>query len=83
MTTVCTPDKFPLVSKLNDLPKTGFVSLKIYDVLGREIASLVNNQQEAGIHEIVWNAKDFASGVYFYKLQTGEYTATKKLMLIK
>ncbi len=73
-----------------DLPKTGFVSLKIYDALGREIAPLVNNQQEAGIHEIIWNAKDFTSGVYFYKLQvretgssTGEYTATKKLMLIK
>jgi subtilisin family serine protease len=66
-----------------DLPQTGFVSLKIYDALGREITSLVNNQQEAGVHEIVWNAKDFTSGVYFYKLQSGEYTATKKLMLIK
>lgn len=66
-----------------DLPKTGFVSLKIYNALGREVTSLVNNQQEAGVYEIVWNAENFSSGVYFYKLQTGEYNAIKKLMLIK
>jgi subtilisin family serine protease len=66
-----------------DLPKTGFVSLKIFDALGREVSSLISSQQEAGIHEVVWNAKNFTSGVYFYKLQSGDYTATKKMMLIK
>lgn len=66
-----------------DLPKTGFVSLKIYDALGREISTLVNGNIEAGVHQAVWNAKDFTSGVYFYKLETSEYTATKKMALIK
>ncbi len=66
-----------------DLPKSGFVSLKIFDALGREITSLVNSQQEAGIHEVVWNAKNFTSGIYFYKLQAGEYNATKKMALVK
>ncbi len=66
-----------------DLPKSGFVSLKIFDALGREAASLVNAHQEAGIHDAVWNAKNFSSGIYFYKIQAGDYTATKKMMLVK
>jgi subtilisin family serine protease len=66
-----------------DLPMSGLVSLKIYDALGREIASLVNNEQQAGIHDAVWNAKDFSTGIYFYKLQASDYSATKKMMLVK
>ena len=66
-----------------DLPENEFVSLKIYDALGREVVSLVNNVQEAGIHNAFWNAEDFSSGIYFYKLTAGEYYSTRKMMLIK
>ncbi len=66
-----------------DLPKTGFVSLIIYDALGREVVSLINSEQEAGIHEVVWNAKNYTSGVYFFKFKAGDYTTTKKMMLIR
>jgi subtilisin family serine protease len=66
-----------------DLPENEFVSLKIYDALGREVVSLVNNVQEAGMHNAVWNAKDFSSGIYFFKLVAGKYNSTRKMMLIK
>ena len=66
-----------------DLPKNEFVSLKIYNALGQEIVSLVNKVQDAGIHELPWNANDFSSGIYFYKLVAGEYSSTRKMMLIK
>lgn len=69
-----------------DLPKAGFVSLKIYDALGREVANLVNSEQKAGIHEAVWSitsAPGISSGIYFYKLQTWDYSSTRKMMLIK
>jgi hypothetical protein len=65
------------------LPENEFVSLKIYDALGREVVSLVNNVQEAGMHNAVWNAKDFSSGIYFFKLVAGKYNSTRKMMLIK
>lgn len=70
-----------------DIPKDGYVSLKVYDALGREVAVLVAQEQKAGVYEIVWNASSttsgYTSGVYFYKLQTEEYSETKKMALIK
>ena len=65
------------------LPVSGFMSLKIYDVLGREVAILVNEEQRAGSYEVRWNAIGFSSGVYFYRLQSGEFVQTKKLLLMK
>jgi hypothetical protein len=73
------------------LPMTGSVTLKIYNVLGQEVASLVNGTQSAGSYSVVWNASQFASGVYFYKIQvrqtdgtqTGSFAATKRLVLLK
>jgi len=62
------------------LPK---VTLKIYDVLGREIKTLVNEPKPLGEYEIELNASGFASGVYFYKLEAGKYSATKKLILLR
>ncbi len=59
------------------------VKLSVYDVLGREIAVLINNRQNAGIHTTQWNAQNFPSGVYFYRLQAGSFTETKKLILLK
>ena len=60
-----------------------FVSLKIYDILGRELVTLVNSYLKPGNYESEWDANNFASGIYFYKLQAGDITLTKKMTLIK
>lgn len=65
------------------IPEDGFVTLKVYDVLGNEVSSLVNEQQQAGEFDIVFDASSLSSGVYYYQLKAGEFTATKKLMLMK
>ena len=59
------------------------VRLVVYDILGREIATLVNDKLSPGTYEVKWNGSDYASGVYFYKLISGDYTETKKLILLK
>lgn len=60
-----------------------FVTLKIYNILGQEVASLVNEQQSAGNYELKFDATQLSSGVYFYKLQAGAYKKTMKMILIK
>ncbi len=65
------------------IPNAGFVNLKIYDALGREILTLVNEQLNPGIYEVGWNASAYPSGVYYYKLISGSYSETKKMILIK
>ncbi|MFZ2325241.1 MAG: endonuclease [Ignavibacteriaceae bacterium] len=60
-----------------------FVKLIIYDLLGREIETLVNQEKPAGIYKLTWNAANLPSGVYFYKLQAGSYTSIKKMLLLK
>jgi photosystem II stability/assembly factor-like uncharacterized protein len=69
------------------LPVSGNVTLKVYDILGNEIATLVDEYKSAGSFEVEFNPasriKDLASGVYFYRLKVGEYTAVKKMLLIK
>jgi hypothetical protein len=59
------------------------VRLVIYDILGREIATLVNQQLKPGTYEVEWDASNYPSGVYFYKLLTSEFIETKKMVLIK
>jgi len=59
------------------------VKLSVYDVLGREVAALINSRQNAGIHTTQWNAQNFPSGAYFYRLQAGGFTETKELILLK
>ena len=59
------------------------VTLVVFDVLGREVATLVNEPQRPGIYEVIFNASSLSSGVYFYKLTAGNYISTKKLMLMK
>ncbi len=61
----------------------GFVSLKVYDLMGRDVATLVNGPLTRGSHTVQWDASDFTSGVYFYRLQAGGYSETKKLLLVK
>lgn len=65
------------------LPVSGWVSLKVYNILGEEIASLVDGMQEAGSREVEWNASGVASGVYYYRMQAGKFSDTKKLLLAR
>jgi hypothetical protein len=65
------------------LPVNGSVSMKVYDILGREVVTLVNEVKNAGSYEVTFNASKLASGVYFYKLQSGSYMSVKKLVLMK
>ena len=59
------------------------VTIKVYDILGREVKTLVNKVQAPGQYTVTFNAQNLASGVYFYQLNTENFTATKKLMLLK
>jgi len=59
------------------------VSLKVYDVLGVEIAILVNEEKEPGVYKVVFDASQLTSGTYFYKLQAGGNIITRKMLLIK
>ena len=61
----------------------GFVSLKVYDVLGREVATLVNKEQKPGYYEVEWNASNQPSGIYFYQIKIVGFIETKKMTLIK
>ncbi len=65
------------------IPKSSNVTLKIFDVLGREIETLVNEAKKAGTYEAVFDASEFASGIYFYKLQAGSFIETKEMLLLK
>jgi len=65
------------------IPSESHVSLTVYIILGREVAQLISEKLSAGIHTITWDASGFASGVYFYRLNAGQYTAAKKLTLLK
>ena len=65
------------------LPVAGNVSLKVFDMLGKEVATLVNARQEAGAYTVNFNANNLSSGVYFYRLQAGNFVQTRKMMLVK
>ena len=65
------------------LPKRSFVSLKIYDVIGREIATIVSEELSAGTYSRQWTAESFTSGIYFYRLEAGSFIETKKLILLR
>jgi photosystem II stability/assembly factor-like uncharacterized protein len=88
------PDKFhlfqnypnpfnPATNIRFDISGNSFVSLKIYDVMGREVTSLVNEQLSSGAYEVDWNASNYPSGVYYYRMIAGEYSETKKMILVK
>jgi hypothetical protein len=78
------PNPFnPSTSIKYSMPKAGFVSLKVYDILGREVASLVNQHKSAGTYIVDFNASTLTSGMYFYKLETNDFVAVKKMVLVK
>jgi hypothetical protein len=78
------PNQFNPTTVINyQLPVKSLVALKVYDVLGRAAATLVNGKQNAGHSQASFNAVDLPSGVYFYRLQAGSYSNTKKPLLLK
>ncbi|MBK7254486.1 MAG: 5'-nucleotidase C-terminal domain-containing protein [Ignavibacteria bacterium] len=78
------PNPFNPSTTINyQLAANGFTSLKIYDVLGKEVATLVNEKQDAGTYSVQWNASVYSSGVYFYKLQSNGFVQTKRMILTK
>jgi len=78
------PNPFNPSTKISySIPKAGQVKIIVYNVLGSVVAELANGVQSAGIHELVWNASSYASGVYFYRVQYGVHDKTTKMMLIK
>ncbi|MEJ2618044.1 MAG: T9SS type A sorting domain-containing protein [Ignavibacteriaceae bacterium] len=78
------PNPFNPVTKINySIPQTNFVTIKVYDILGKEVAILVSEEKPAGIYLINFNAENLSSGVYFYRMTAGSFTSTKKFILIK
>jgi hypothetical protein len=78
------PNPFNPNTKINfSLPKGDYVSLRVYDMLGREVNVLVNGQLSAGEYEVDFNAKGLSSGMYYYSLRAGEYVDVKKMVLVK
>lgn len=66
-----------------EIPASEFVTLKIYDIMGREVSTLLNQKLDAGVHEITLNGSLMSSGVYFYKLQSGDFNQVRKMTLLK
>jgi len=78
------PNPFnPSTSIKYAIPSAQYASLKVFDVLGNEVATLVSEEKPAGSYEITFNAANLPSGVYFYRLQTGSFVETKKMILLK
>ncbi|MCW8805476.1 MAG: T9SS type A sorting domain-containing protein, partial [Ignavibacteriaceae bacterium] len=75
--------KFSIPSVTLSEVEGSVVTLKVYDILGNEIATLVNEELPAGEFEVEWNAEKFPSGVYFYQLKAGSFIQTKKMILLK
>ena len=65
------------------IPKNSFVNIKVYDVMGREVSALVNENLKAGTYEATFDGSNLSSGVYYYKITAGEFTDTRKMLLIK
>ena len=78
------PNPFNPVTRINyQIPKLSHVTIKVYNILGQEIATLVNAEKMAGHYSVEFNATNFASGVYLYRMQAGSFVSTKKLILLK
>jgi hypothetical protein len=83
------PNPFnPVTTLLYDLPENGHVNITIYDMLGRNIKTLINQTQDAGYKSVIWDAtndygKPVSAGVYLYQIQAGEFVQTKKMVLLK
>ena len=78
------PNPFnPTTSIEYTVPSSEYVTLKVYDILGNEVATIVNEQKQAGTYEVNFNAGNLSSGLYIYKLQAGKFSQVRKMMLLK
>jgi hypothetical protein len=65
------------------IPHRSHVKLNIFDILGKQVATLLNEEKEAGFYEVNWDSDNSPSGVYMYRLQAGNYTECKKLIIVQ
>jgi hypothetical protein len=78
------PNPFNPTTKIRfNVANDGLISIKLYNLLGQEVKILLNEFKEKGIYEVDFDASSLSSGIYFYRLQAGNYTAVKKLQLLK
>ncbi len=78
------PNPFNPITNIEfSIPKPEFVSLKVYNILGEEVAMLISEQLGAGDYKHDWDATGLASGIYLYKIQAGDFTETKKMILMR
>jgi hypothetical protein len=78
------PNPFNPSTTINySVPKSGLVTIKVYDIIGFEVARLVNEEKAPGTYSVNFNASKFASGVYLYRMQAGSIIETKKMILLK
>ncbi|MBI1806304.1 MAG: T9SS type A sorting domain-containing protein [Ignavibacteria bacterium] len=78
------PNPFNPITKIEyDLPNISHVNLKVYNLLGQEVETLVDEIQEAGYKSVEWKAQQTASGMYFYKFVAEKFTDTKKMLLVR
>ena len=66
-----------------ELPEYSEVNIEVYDILGKRVSVIQDGFKQAGYHSATWNAENMASGMYFYKLQAGDYSESKKMLLLK
>ena len=78
------PNPFNPSTKIKySVPQSSNVTIKVFDILGKEIETLVNEEKPAGTYELTWIAEGLPSGVYFYQLKAGSFIETKKMLLLK
>ncbi len=78
------PNPFNPKTKINyQLAITNYVKLKVYNVLGKEVATLVNQKQNAGSYSVEFNGTNYPSGIYYYKLESGNFSEVRKMILLK
>ena len=78
------PNPFnPITNIKFQIVERGSVTLKIYDILGNEVTTIINKELEAGYYKYDWDASELASGVYLYRIRAGKYVETKKMLLLK
>jgi len=78
------PNPFNAITHIRySIPQSGRVELKVYDLIGNEVALLLDRYQETGSYNVVFQAENLSSGIYFYQLQSGNFRSTKKLILLR